>query len=270
MSSPVHSLPVEIMQKIIKFLCYQDRCSTLLVCKRWKQIAEIPELMSPENLYVDSRRTHILDKILKMYRMKAVRNIFILSEMPEKGWMAVAEHESIKSLSIMHECTLENVNRHLLATVVIRKEKVCISALSLNVDQTATIFNHICNRFTMMLRSLTIWGGHCLQNVRPRVFAKAIIRIKELQIMEAWLTDKQVYALLASICNAPHVRLRVLDLGYDILLKHIRPRVLGGAIRKLDEIDLHWTALTRAQIGAVKAAIFETHCIVHHFNYIPQ
>ena len=108
MSSLVHSLPIEIMQKIIKFLCYQDRCSTLLVCKRWKQIAEIPELMSPENLYVDSRRTHILDKILKMYRMKAVRNIFILSEMPEKGWMAVAEHEGIKSLSIMHECTLSS------------------------------------------------------------------------------------------------------------------------------------------------------------------
>ena len=64
--------------------------------------------------------------------------------------------------------------------------------------------------------------------------------------------------------------LRVLDLGYDIQLKHIRPRVLGGAIRKLDEIDLHWTALTGAQIGTVEAAELETHCVVRHFNYIPQ
>ena len=270
MSSLVHSLPVEIMQKIIKFLCYQDRCSTLLVCKRWKQVAEIPELISPENLYVDSRRSHILAKILKMYRMTAVRNIFISSEMPEEGWIAVAEHEGIKSLSIMHDCTLENVNPHLIATVVTRIEKVCISAFSLNVNQTITIFNHICNRFTIILKNLIIWGSHYVQKVRPRVFAKVILRIEELHIREAWLTDKQVYALLSSICKTPHVTLRVLDLGYDIQLKHIRPRVLGGAIRKLDEINLHWTALTRAQIGAVKAAKFETHCIVRRFNYIPQ
>ena len=205
MSSLVHSLPVEIMQKIIQFLCYRDRCSTLLVCKRWKQIAETPELISPENLYVDSRKSHILAKILKMYRMKAVRNIFISSEMPEEGWIAVAEHEGVKSLSIMHDCTLENVNPHLIATVVTRIEGVCISALSLDVSQTATIFNHICNRFTMKLKSLIIWGSHCVQNVRPRVFAKAILRIKELKIREAWLTDNQVYALLSSIGKTPHV-----------------------------------------------------------------
>ena len=106
--------------------------------------------------------------------------------------------------------------------------------------------------------------------MRPRVFAKAILRIKELHIREEWLTDKQVYALLSSICKTPHVTLRKLDLGYDIQLKHIRPRVLGGAIRKLDEIDLHWTALTGAQIGAVEEAELETHCVVRHFNYIPQ
>ena len=205
-----------------------------------------------------------------MYRMKAVRNIFISSEMPEEGWIAVAEHEGVKSLSIMHDCTLENVNPHLIATVVTRIEGVCISALRLDVSQTATIFNHICNRFTMKLKSLIIWGSHCVQNVRPRVFAKAILRIKELRIREAWLTDNQVYALLSSIGKTPHVTLRELDLGYDIQLKHIRPRVLGGAIRKLDEIDLHWTALTGAQISAVEAAELETDCRVRHFNYIPQ
>ena len=227
MSSLVHSLPVVIMQKIIKFLCYRDRCSTLLVCRRWKQVAETPELMSPDNLYVDSRKSHILAKILKMWRMKAVRNIVISSEISEEGWIAVAEHEGVKSLCIMQDCTLENVDPHLIATVVTRIEKVYISAFSLNVNQTITIFNHICNRFTIILKKLIIWGSHYVQKVRPRVFAKAILRIEELHIREAWLTDKQVYALLSSICKTPHLTLRVLDLGYDIQLKHVRPRVHG-------------------------------------------
>ena len=153
MSDLTKKLPGEILEKIFHFLSLQDLSMAVLVCRRWREVAETPALWSQVTVAVDERNQSLVTEILRSRRMKTVRKIVIGGgvSLSQEGWMSVVGHTGLRQLYVSRG-SMEGVEPGLVGRAVTSVETVRISNTDLTVEQATAIFSGICDRDKLLLK----------------------------------------------------------------------------------------------------------------------
>ena len=84
--------------------------------------------------------------------------------------------------------------------------------------------------------NINIQGGYILQEVDPDLFSKGAMKLENLSIMDAGITQQQGQNFLECLATSESAKLKHLSL--DLNLINIRPKILSHAVTKLTQLSL--------------------------------
>ena len=95
-------LPEEILIQIFSSLGQQDLVNVLLVCRRWKEVAELPWLWTKEEVVLGQKQVNNI-AVLRTRRLERVKRVRVLpryqlkEEEAEDLFQEILDHESINN-----------------------------------------------------------------------------------------------------------------------------------------------------------------------------
>jgi hypothetical protein len=147
---------------------------------------------------------------------------------------------------------LSQVSPDLLARAVTRLEEVNMMCTDLTGQQVEAILTAIITKDPLLLRKLNIRGANFSQ-VTPDLLARAVTKLKEVDMRYTHLTKQQVEAILTAVVTKDSLPLRKLDMtGAD--LSEVAPDLLARAVTRLEEVDMEGYEgcyLTKEQVEAI-------------------
>ena len=127
----VHQLPQEMLMKIFSMLSLSDLSNVMLVCRKWRIVAESPWLWRRMEVVVGQMKVTNMN-ILNTTRLRSVKRLRLLSryhpdeQEAEAVFAAILEHEGIRELNISQN-QINKVNSDTLARAVNFMEQVVIT-----------------------------------------------------------------------------------------------------------------------------------------------
>ena len=124
----VTALPQEMLMKIFSLLSRSDLYNVLLVCRKWRMVAESPWLWRRMEVVVGQIKVTNMN-LLNSTRLRSVRRVRLFSlyqpdeEEAEAVFTAILEHEGIRQLNISQN-QINKVNPDTLAKAVNSMEQV--------------------------------------------------------------------------------------------------------------------------------------------------
>ena len=199
-------LPVEVLEVVFLLLPRRALLAVLLVCRRWRAVAESPSLWAASRLKVTTENLDDVPEVLSSRRWRAL-SCLSLREVSDALLASVARHPALQRLE-MNYLDLSPADPGLLATAVAGRQAVDMRSCRLTGDQAITIFTAISEG--VRLRSLEIGPQNDMSMVDPTTLAVAVNSLERAEMRGTNLTREQVTAILRQAATL--TRLTFLDL----------------------------------------------------------
>jgi len=245
----VQLLPNEMLLKIFCCLRLHDLGNVLLVCRRWKDIAEHPWLWKRMEVVVGQLKVNNIN-ILATRRLESVKRVRLLSryhpdeEEAEAVFKAILEHAGIKELNISQN-EIFRVNAETLAKAVNNMENVNLFNAKLTSQQSRVLFQHMAN--TTKLKVLSM-GCVNISEVNPTILATALNMMSTARLCNTAITTEQLDALFRAMARGS--KLKEIDLGHNNLAG-VDANILAEGIKKIPTVKLYDTNMSRNQIEMI-------------------
>ena len=269
-------IPKELLEHIFKFLDPGTIKAVACVCKWWKKIVEkrpfwkwakvkMIQFSEDEKFYPNSIQK--LKEIVGSPRLHFLEEIHLLdtTEIENRGYMnqigmILVKMKNLKtvvfSVGIPHWKHSEKTPE-VIAKLVASIENFELKSLDVddktdsldNVMEltrqagyskaiTQAILRELVTNDKSKTRSLNIniQGGYILQEVDPDLFSKGAMKLENLSIMDAGITQQQGQNILECLATSESAKLKHLSL--DLNLINIRPKILSHAVTKLTQLSL--------------------------------
>ena len=242
----IQTLPEEMMMKIFCCLDLSDLATVLLVCRRWKEVAESPWLWKRLEVVVGQMKVNNIG-ILGTRRLESVKRVRLLSkyhpdeEEAEAVFQAIEDHEGINELNISQN-EISKVNATTLAKAVNSMEKVNLFNAKLTNMQIDALFEQMARETKLKVLSM---GCVNISGVNPEVVSAGLNKINTARLCNTAVTTKQLDALFKAM--ADKTQLKEIDLGHNNLAG-VDAEVLYKGLKKIETVKLYDTNLSRRQI----------------------
>ena len=173
LATTVQHIPAEVLNHVFKQLEPGDLKSVVLVCERWRDIAEAPNLWTWVFHWVNRGNLANMPYILAAKRMQAIKTIAIRS-FSEELLRAIIRHPSIQELDLTDaDWSLSTINSELLVSLFLKIKVITVDmntlsniqtirlneALKSIPDMTSFHFNESCSECHMLDRIVRIRRG---------------------------------------------------------------------------------------------------------------
>ena len=242
-------LPAEILEKVFRILPPRDLRTVVLVCRRWKEVAEAPSLWSWVSLTVDTTNLAHMPGLLRgrLFGVKEMR----ARVASEEFLQAVASHPALRSLDIS-DTPLPRIGADLLASSITGLTRLSIWETHLTTEQAEALLTRM--TITHQLRILDM-SYNDLSEVDPQLIARAGVELEELRLCGTSLTSEQSEALVSAL-NKGDNWLERLHISYCNLAT-IDPAHLAKVLSSLQEVAVMYSCLTPLQLRSLFLAIIE-------------
>ena len=220
-------LPDEMLDAVFRLLPHKSFLMVLLVCRRWREVGESPWFWAFSSLRVTFDNLPQIPELLASRRWMALSCI-IVRDVSNELLTSVQDHRSIKRLE-MNYLDLSLVDPELLATAVADREVVDMRSCRLTNTQANAIFTVISN--DSRLQSLEIGPMTNLSTLEPGMMAKAVNRLKRMEMRGTHITREQVSSILHQAVT--HTRLHYLDLRGNWSMGEIPLELVRAASRNI-------------------------------------
>jgi len=216
----ISSLPAEVLEKVFQLLPLPTLQVVVLVCRRWRELGELPQFWTWLNNMLKRGNLVIVPIVKEMRKLKTVKKLVMNKRMVTAALLEVmarqAEIEELVLTNKMH-CS--------------HQRQLCQQCLSY----------------------LSSTSGLGLNLVKPNDLANSLSQLRKVGLNGVQLTEGQVSELLATSL-AESSKLASLDLSHNDM-SGIDPFLLSLAVSQLDEINLYESNLNECQVKAIVAAL---------------
>ena len=189
----VTALPQEMLMKIFSLLSRSDLYNVLLVCRKWRMVAESPWLWRRMEVVVGQIKVTNMN-LLNSTRLRSVRRVRLFSlyqpdeEEAEAVFTAILEHEGIRELNISQN-QISKVNPDTLAKAVNSMEQVNLHNAKLTGGQVEAVFQEMSGTTRLHMLSM----GHVnISTVPANTAATALNRLHIVKLCETNITTEQL------------------------------------------------------------------------------
>ena len=109
--------------------------------------------------------------------------------------MSVIGHTGLRHLEVVGYGSMEGVEPGLVGRVVTSVETVNANDIGLTNKQLTAIMSEICDRDTLTLKVLILAWNSSVNRVEPGLLARAVMRLREVNVSGTFLTEEQVTAI---------------------------------------------------------------------------
>merc|ERR1711867_200503 len=237
----------------------------------------ILNLLSPSILLVLS--ISVMPEILSTRRMLGLNKLRIETELSEKVSQTIARHPGLREFELSQRndkqtiisvlnviCSREGqgmilrlknknvsgVDAELLARAVIKLETLEFSNTQLTQQQIVAILTAVSD--SRKITNLDI-SFNDMSGIDKKLLAKAVTKMKKLNITDTNLTQQQAEAILTAVSEENVVS--KLYIGFNNL-SGVDPGLLARAVTKLEVMDVQDTELSQQQVVAIITAVSES------------
>ena len=233
------------------FCCLElpDLSSVLLVCRRWKELAESPMLWKRLEVVVGQMKVNNIG-ILGTRRLESVKRVRLLSkyhpdeEEAEAVFQAIQDHEGIKELNISQN-EISKVNPITLAKAVNSMEHVNLFNAKLTSEQLQALFKQMARETKLKVLSI---GCVNISGVNPEDMSAGLNKVNTARLCNTAITTDQLEALFRVM--ADRSELKEIDLGHNNLAG-VNADVFTNGIKNIETAKLYDTNMSRNQLESI-------------------
>jgi len=271
----MENLPTEMLLYIFEMLSYRDLKIAMLVCRRWREIGEIQQLWGSLPVIVNKRNISVMPEILSTTRLLGLHKLRIETDLSEKVSQTIARHPGLREFELSERndeqtiisvlnviCSregqgmnlrLENknvsgVDAELLASAVIKLETLEFSNTQLTQQQIVAILTAVSDGRKMTKLDISF---NDMSGIDKKLLAKAVTKMKKLNITDTNLTQEQAEAILTAVSEENVVS--KLYIGFNNL-SGVDPGLMAKAFTNLKKLNVNRSELTHRQIVTILTA----------------
>ena len=178
-----------MLQKVFSFLSPPDLKTSVLVCKRWAEVGEVPGLWSWATFTVDRINMGSMPELMSLKRLQCVTKLDIRAQMVSEELMeAVAIHPGLRRVDTNPGFTnlpgftdLSSVRPELLTKALSKIEDVRLEDASLTPEQLNALFCSISSDETNKIKRLDLSKNN-LSSIEPQLLAQAVSKLKKANL----------------------------------------------------------------------------------------
>ena len=271
----MENLPTEMLLYIFEMLSYRDLKIAMLVCRRWREIGEIQQLWGSLPVIVNKRNISVMPEILSTTRLLGLHKLRIETDLSEKVSQTIARHPGLREFELSERndeqtiisvlnviCSREGqgmnlrlknknvsgVDAELLASAVIKLETLEFSNTQLTQQQIVAILTAVSDGRKMTKLDISF---NDMSGIDKKLLAKAVTKIKKLNITDTNLTQEQAEAILTAVSEENVVS--KLYIGFNNL-SGVDPGLMAKAFTNLKKLNVNRSELTHRQIVTILTA----------------
>ena len=271
----MENLPTEMLLYIFEMLSYRDLKIAMLVCRRWREIGEIQQLWGSLPVIVNKRNISVMPEILSTTRLLGLHKLRIETDLSEKVSQTIARHPGLREFELSERndeqtiisvlnviCSREGqgmnlrlknknvsgVDAELLARAVIKLETLEFSNTQLTQQQIVAILTAVSDGRKMTKLDISF---NDMSGIDKKLLAKAVTKIKKLNITDTNLTQEQAEAILTAVSEENVVS--KLYIGFNNL-SGVDPGLMAKAFTNLKKLNVNRSELTHRQIVTILTA----------------
>ena len=145
-------LPMEMLERVFQFLAPKDLKTARLVCKHWKEVAEIPTLWTWTSMEPIEWEFSVLLLMINLDMLRCVEAITYSSgnwpvdrDSQHALLQGIVRHPGLKVIT-MTNIDVSEVDHELLAKALVKLEMVDISGTAMTALQKETLFSALENQ----------------------------------------------------------------------------------------------------------------------------
>ena len=271
----MENLPTEMLLYIFEMLSYRDLKIAMLVCRRWREIGEIQQLWGSLPVIVNKRNISVMPEILSTTRLLGLHKLRIETDLSEKVSQTIARHPGLREFELSERndeqtiisvlnviCSREGqgmilrlknknvsgVDAELLARAVIKLETLEFSNTQLTQQQIVAILTAVSDGRKMTKLDISF---NDMSGIDKKLLAKAVTKMKKLNITDTNLTQEQAEAILTAVSEENVVS--KLYIGFNNL-SGVDPGLMAKAFTNLKKLNVNRSELTHRQIVTILTA----------------
>ena len=271
----MENLPTEMLLYIFEMLSYRDLKIAMLVCRRWREIGEIQQLWGSLPVIVNKRNISVMPEILSTTRLLGLHKLRIETDLSEKVSQTIARHPGLREFELSERndeqtiisvlnviCSREGqgmnlrlknknvsgVDAELLASAVIKLETLEFSNTQLTQQQIVAILTAVSDGRKMTKLDISF---NDMSGIDKKLLAKAVTKMKKLNITDTNLTQEQAEAILTAVSEENVVS--KLYIGFNNL-SGVDPGLMAKAFTNLKKLNVNRSELTHRQIVTILTA----------------
>ena len=271
----MENLPTEMLLYIFEMLSYRDLKIAMLVCRRWREIGEIQQLWGSLPVIVNKRNISVMPEILSTTRLLGLHKLRIETDLSEKVSQTIARHPGLREFELSERndeqtiisvlnviCSREGqgmnlrlknknvsgVDAELLASAVIKLETLEFSNTQLTQQQIVAILTAVSDGRKMTKLDISF---NDMSGIDKKLLAKAVTKMKKLNITDTNLTQEQAEAILTAVSEENVVS--KLYIGFNNL-SGVDPGLMAKAFTNLKKLNVNRSELTHRQILTILTA----------------
>ena len=269
------NLPTKMLLYIYERLSYRDLKIAMLVCRRWREIGEIQQLWGSLPVIVNKRNISVMPEILSTTRLLGLHKLRIETDLSEKVSQTIARHPGLREFELSERndeqtiisvlnviCSREGqgmnlrlknknvsgVDAELLASAVIKLETLEFSNTQLTQQQIVAILTAVSDGRKMTKLDISF---NDMSGIDKKLLAKAVTKMKKLNITDTNLTQEQAEAILTAVSEENVVS--KLYIGFNNL-SGVDPGLMAKAFTNLKKLNVNRSELTHRQIVTILTA----------------
>ena len=279
----MENLPTEMLLYIFEMLSYRDLKIAMLVCRRWREIGEIQQLWGSLPVIVNKRNISVMPEILSTTRLLGLHKLRIETDLSEKVSQTIARHPGLREFELSERndeqtiisvlnviCSREGqgmnlrlknknvsgVDAELLASAVIKLETLEFSNTQLTQQQIVAILTAVSDGRKMTKLDISF---NDMSGIDKKLLAKAVTKMKKLNITDTNLTQEQAEAILTAVSEENVVS--KLYIGFNNL-SGVDPGLMAKAFTNLKKLNVNRSELTHRQIVTILTAVSEAKTVM--------
>ena len=190
------------------------------------------------------------EAIVSLKRIDFLNYTNLTPDQLQRIFTTIANCESLKLTELrIYDGNISSVPADVLAKAIPRLESIELRRTNLTPNQAQHLFTKIADCENLKLTELEVFWNN-LSSVSADVLAKAISRVKTVDLLSTDLTPKQVQRIFQMIANCENLKLTELQIGWTNL-SSVSADVLAKAISRVETVYLINTDLTPKQVQRI-------------------
>lgn len=231
-------LPAEILEKVFRLLPPRALKMVVLVCRRWRQVGEVPWLWSWLCLEVEESSLAIMPMVLHTDRLQAVNKLRVRA-VSEELLLSLAGHQGLRELDIS-DTKLYGMSPELVGEAVQNLVTLHIWENHITTEQAESVLRCCCSLLYLDL------SYNDLSLVQPALLTARLAHLHTLKLMGTQLTPAQVESIFLAMDLATSP-LRSLHLSYNSLAS-VEPGLLARTVARLESLAAMYCPMTVEQL----------------------
>ena len=138
-TTSVQRFPAEVLEHIFKQLEPRDLKSAVLVCRRWREIGEVPKLWTWVYIWVNRGNLADMPFILTLKRLQNLKMIAVRS-FSEELITAIMKHSHIRKLDLTDaDWSLSTFDPNIVISLIFKMNDVTLDMGTLSDNQTISL-----------------------------------------------------------------------------------------------------------------------------------